>query len=250
MASSAADRTERATPKRRQEARKKGQIARSQEVNTAVVLMATVGALAVFGPRMLTNLENVVRDGLISAEQLEYALAEKEQTGRRLGEIFVSLGWVAAGEHGFWSVVVTEQEEPQAVLGSTLHRLAFPDDFTKHVNNNWQLKHAHEHPDIDIGEKLLHPFRKPEILQVQPRGEYLYAACGEGGLRVEAEEPVLAGHLPGLAERSDRHVVEELGPVDGGPDGRLGHHQQPRPMRADDAGQAADAVGGDTDGDA
>jgi hypothetical protein len=40
----------------------------------------------------------LVRDGLISAEQLEYALAEKEQTGRRLGEIFVSLGWVAAGE--------------------------------------------------------------------------------------------------------------------------------------------------------
>jgi type IV pilus assembly protein PilB len=40
----------------------------------------------------------LVRDGLISTEQLEYALAEKEQTGRRLGEIFVSLGWVAAGE--------------------------------------------------------------------------------------------------------------------------------------------------------
>jgi type IV pilus assembly protein PilB len=40
----------------------------------------------------------LVRDGLISTEQLEYALAEKEQTGRRLGEIFVSLDWVAAGE--------------------------------------------------------------------------------------------------------------------------------------------------------
>src|SRR3954462_5153444 len=40
----------------------------------------------------------LVRDGLISAEQLEHALLEKEQTGRRLGEIFVSLGWVAAGE--------------------------------------------------------------------------------------------------------------------------------------------------------
>jgi hypothetical protein len=37
---------------------------------------------------------------------------------------------------------------------------------------------------VDIGEKLLHPLRKPHILQVQPRGEYLYAACGEGGVRV------------------------------------------------------------------
>jgi type IV pilus assembly protein PilB len=40
----------------------------------------------------------LVRDGLISSEQLEHALAEKEQTGRRLGEIFVSLGWVQAGD--------------------------------------------------------------------------------------------------------------------------------------------------------
>jgi hypothetical protein len=92
--------------------------------------------------------------------------------------------WVASGEHGIHSVVVTEQEEPQTVIGSTLQRLAFPDDFAKHLKNNWQLEHAHEHPGIDIGEKLLHPFRKPEILQVQNRGEYLYAACGEGGLRV------------------------------------------------------------------
>jgi hypothetical protein len=92
--------------------------------------------------------------------------------------------WVAAGDHGICSVVVTEQDEPQTVIGSTLHRLAFPDYFAQHVRNNWQLEYAHEHPGIDIGEKLLHPFRKPEILQVQPRGEYLYAACGEGGLRL------------------------------------------------------------------
>jgi type IV pilus assembly protein PilB len=40
----------------------------------------------------------LVRDGLISTEQLEHALAEKEQTGRRLGEILVSLGWVPSTE--------------------------------------------------------------------------------------------------------------------------------------------------------
>ena len=92
--------------------------------------------------------------------------------------------WVAAGDHGLRSAVVTEQEEPQAVIGSTLQRLAFPDDFPRHVKDGWQLELAHEHPGIDIGDKLLHPFRKAEILQVQPRGEYLYAACGEAGLRV------------------------------------------------------------------
>ena len=72
--SSAADRTEKATPKRRQEAQKKGQIARSIEVNTAVVLLATVAALAVFGPRMMTDLENVLRDGLITAGDPDNAL--------------------------------------------------------------------------------------------------------------------------------------------------------------------------------
>jgi type IV pilus assembly protein PilB len=38
----------------------------------------------------------LVRDGLIRAEQLELALAEKEETSRRLGEIVVGKGWVDA----------------------------------------------------------------------------------------------------------------------------------------------------------
>src|SRR5262249_47633103 len=92
--------------------------------------------------------------------------------------------WVAARDHGLFGVVVTEQEEPQAVLGSTLHRLAFPDYFLKHEKRGHKLEHAHEHPGRDISEQLLHPFRKANVLQVQPRGEFLYAACGEGSLRV------------------------------------------------------------------
>jgi hypothetical protein len=92
--------------------------------------------------------------------------------------------WVAAKEHGLHGVVVTEQEEPQAVIGSLLHRLAFPDFFRRHHNHGYQLEHAHEHPGFDIGDKLLHPLKRSNILQVQPRGEYLYAACGEGGVRV------------------------------------------------------------------
>jgi hypothetical protein len=92
--------------------------------------------------------------------------------------------WVAAGEHGFEGVIVTEQEEPQAVIGSNLHRLAFPDNFEEHLENDGWLEHAHEHPGKDVLESLLKPLSKPEILQVQARGEYVYAACGKGGLRV------------------------------------------------------------------
>src|SRR5262249_21762658 len=92
--------------------------------------------------------------------------------------------WIAAGEHGLEAVVVTERDEPQAVIGSTLHQMAFPDYFRRHVEHNRELRWAHEHPGRDIAEQLLHPLRKPEILMVQPRGEYLYAACGCDGVRV------------------------------------------------------------------
>jgi type IV pilus assembly protein PilB len=39
----------------------------------------------------------LVRDGLLSVEQLEEALAEKEESGARLGEIIVERGWVSGG---------------------------------------------------------------------------------------------------------------------------------------------------------
>ena len=88
--------------------------------------------------------------------------------------------WVAAGEHGLAAVVVTERDEPQTVIGSTLHRLAYPDNYREHVKRGGKLEHAHEHSGRDVSERL----RRPEILSAQARGEYLYAACGEAGLRI------------------------------------------------------------------
>jgi hypothetical protein len=88
--------------------------------------------------------------------------------------------WVGAGEHGIAAVVVTERDEPQAVIGSSLHRLAYPDYFREHVERGGRLVHAHEHSGRDVSERHLHP----EVLSLQARGEYLYAACGEAGLRV------------------------------------------------------------------
>ncbi len=92
--------------------------------------------------------------------------------------------WVGAGEHGMEAVVVTETTEPQAVIGSTLHQVAYPENYRRHVEEHRELKHAHEHPGKDILENLSPLQRKPEILALQNRGEFLYAACGEGGLRV------------------------------------------------------------------
>ena len=46
----AEDRTEKATPRRREEARRKGQVVRSIEVNSAVILLCTFLFLKLFAP--------------------------------------------------------------------------------------------------------------------------------------------------------------------------------------------------------
>ena len=53
----AENKTEKATPKKRKQARDKGQVARSQDVNGAVVLMASILALSAFGPSMLHRMQ-------------------------------------------------------------------------------------------------------------------------------------------------------------------------------------------------
>ena len=79
--------------------------------------------------------------------------------------------YVAVGD-SLEAVVVTERNEPQAVLGSTLHRVAYPDNYAKFLNAGRELKTFYEHAG------------NPRVLQVQLRGEYAYVAAGEGGLRV------------------------------------------------------------------
>ncbi|MDX6613410.1 MAG: hypothetical protein QOD75_2596 [Blastocatellia bacterium] len=79
--------------------------------------------------------------------------------------------YVATGD-ALEAVVVTEHDEPQAVIGSTLQKLAYPRDFAEFEKKGRELKTAYEHSG------------NPRVLQVQVRGEYAYVAAGEGGLRV------------------------------------------------------------------
>jgi hypothetical protein len=81
--------------------------------------------------------------------------------------------YVAAGSEGLHAVVWTERDEPQAALGSHLHRLAYPRNFDDHVTaNSATLREAHHHPG------------RGQILDLLQRGEYLYAAAGEAGFIV------------------------------------------------------------------
>jgi hypothetical protein len=78
--------------------------------------------------------------------------------------------WVGTAG-GISAVQVTEWDEPQAVIGSYLHRYAYPDYFKRHEENQRRLQHAQEHAGGAAG-------------CLQLRGEYLYAAEGRRGLQV------------------------------------------------------------------
>src|SRR4051794_26475225 len=52
------DRTERATPKRREEARKEGNVLRSMEINSAFAMLAAFGILSIWGPGMWSRLQS------------------------------------------------------------------------------------------------------------------------------------------------------------------------------------------------
>ena len=71
-----AERTEDATPKRRAEARRQGQVAKSADVNAAAVLFAGTAALIVFGPKLVSQMEDVLREGIERAGTPDAASAE------------------------------------------------------------------------------------------------------------------------------------------------------------------------------
>jgi hypothetical protein len=78
--------------------------------------------------------------------------------------------YVATGKKGFEAVAVAEHDEPEAIYGSDLQRIAYPDNYKKFVDHGRELSTAASH--------------EGNVLDVQARGEYAYAATGPGGLRI------------------------------------------------------------------
>ncbi|MGC2193610.1 MAG: hypothetical protein WA628_02970 [Terriglobales bacterium] len=105
--------------------------------------------------------------------------------------------FVANGKSGFSAVAVTEHDEPPAVLGSDFQRIAYPEDYKAHVQSQGELKEAHRHSGS-------------EVLDLQARGEYLYAAMGKRGLRIfdianidnkDISEPLVTAPVSPLGQR-------------------------------------------------
>ena len=88
--------------------------------------------------------------------------------------------YVATGKGGIEAVIVTEHDEPQAVYGSHLHKLAYPEDYARFEAKGRDLAL----PPLE--QNSLHHSPPPggEILDLQVRGEYLYTARGKAGFYV------------------------------------------------------------------
>ena len=108
---------------------------------------------------------------------------------------FGRYAYVGEGHHGFHAVVWTEPDEPQAVIGSHLHSIAYPANYKKHVEHHGQLQEAHEHSGKDIQDIVL-------------RGEYLYTANGPGGFEVFDVAEI---DQKGFSERMVTSPVSPLG---------------------------------------
>ncbi len=79
--------------------------------------------------------------------------------------------YVATGKGGVEAVAVTEHDEPQAVIGSDLHKLAYPG----RVRRARAPRAACSTTAVSHGSS--------NALGVQARGEYVYIADGAGGFR-------------------------------------------------------------------
>src|SRR3979409_2135877 len=84
------EKTEKATPKRREEARKKGQVARSQDLNGAVIMLAGLVTLGITGPSTAQRLG----DGLSAA--LRAGAGRDPVTQATVGDLMMASGRSAA----------------------------------------------------------------------------------------------------------------------------------------------------------
>lgn len=92
---------------------------------------------------------------------------------------FGRYAWVG-GEHELNGVIWTEPDEPQAVIGSHFHKIAYPRHYQEHLDSGRVLSGS----DNRGKEDSAFHHHAQEINDLTLRSEYLYTANGSGGLEV------------------------------------------------------------------
>lgn len=97
-------------------------------------------------------------------------LAQLSLQGTNFVNFLGRYAYVAEGKGGLEAVMVTEWDEPQAVIGSSLHKIVYPDFYAAHEARKMELSTAHHHHG--------------DAQSIQMRGEFLFTASGEEGFVV------------------------------------------------------------------
>jgi len=97
-------------------------------------------------------------------------MAQLLMQGTNLVNMIGRYVYVAEGGKGFDAVTVAEHDDPPAVFGSDLQKIAYPNDFAKFEKHEREIDEADHHAG--------------NVLDLQLRGEYLYAALGKDGFRI------------------------------------------------------------------
>jgi hypothetical protein len=114
---------------------------------------------------------------------------------------FGRYAYVGAGHGGFYGVVWTETDEPQAAYGSHLQKIAYPRNYGKFVDGGRKLDEAYHHNSFDVlGGHV--------VQDLTLRGEYLYTAAGSGGLEVDDVAEI---DQKGFSQRTVSSPVSPLG---------------------------------------
>jgi hypothetical protein len=98
-------------------------------------------------------------------------MAQLLMQGTNLVNFIGRYAYVAEGEKGFDAVTTAEHDDPPAVFGSDLQKIAYPANFAKFEKHEREIDESDHHAGSTV-------------LDLQARGEYLYAAMGKGGFRV------------------------------------------------------------------
>jgi len=97
-------------------------------------------------------------------------MAQLLMQGTNLVNMMGRYVYVAEVPKGFDAVTVAEHDDPPAVFGSDLQKIAYPENFAKMEKHERDIDEADHHTG--------------NVLDLQLRGEYLYAALGQGGFRI------------------------------------------------------------------
>lgn len=91
MSAQGGDKTEKATPKRKREAREKGQIVKSTELTTALSLAVMFGVLSIFGGQMVEGMSDLLRHFFSSAGPEVLTIASVQASFKDAAWIFLQI---------------------------------------------------------------------------------------------------------------------------------------------------------------